>query len=86
MKLLKLSKPNCLPCVHLSNHLDECGVEYEDVNLLVNPEVAMEYGVMSNPVLILLDDEGKEVDRVLGFSLEDTTKVDLLLTKLKGEN
>lgn len=84
MKLMKLSKPGCLPCVHLTNHLEQCGVEYEEVNLMVNPEVAMEYSVMGNPVLLLLDDDGKELDRVLGFNLEDTSKVDLLLTKFKG--
>lgn len=84
MKLLKLGKPGCLPCVQLSGFLDELGVNYEDINMLNEPDYAVKYNVMSNPVLILLDDEGKEVERVLGFNLENTDKFGSLLTKFKG--
>lgn len=68
MKLLKLEKYNCNPCTMVENFLQDQSVEYDKVNIEDSPEVAMQYGVMGVPVTLLLDDNGLEVDRVVGFN------------------
>ncbi|MFK3936536.1 thioredoxin family protein [Alkalihalobacillus sp. NPDC078783] len=67
MKLIKLASPNCRPCEMVDNYLKDKEVEYETVLLTDYPEVAAKYEVMSTPVTILLDTEGEEVSRSIGF-------------------
>ncbi len=67
MRLIKLEKYNCPSCEMVSNFLNNVNVEYTAINVEDNPEVAGEYGVMGVPVTILLDNEGNEVQRVIGF-------------------
>ncbi|QQO41078.1 thioredoxin [Bacillus phage 015DV002] len=71
MKLVKLEKHNCTGCELVENFLVNEAVPYDKVNVEENPEVAAEYGVMSVPVLILLDDEGKELQRSVGFKPDE---------------
>jgi thioredoxin 1 len=68
MKLLKLYQPNCRPCVFVENFLQDRGVEYQSINVQEEPEAAVEFGIMSTPVVVLCDDEGKEVKRSSGFN------------------
>lgn len=65
--LLKLEKYRCKFCDDMSKFLDGEGVEYTAVNIEDHPEVASQYGVMTAPVLILLDENEEVVDRVDGF-------------------
>ena len=68
MKLVKLFKNNCDPCERVSNYLNDKGVEpNEQHNIMEDMDSAIKYGVMSVPVLILLDEEGNEVQRSIGF-------------------
>ena len=68
MKLVKLFKNQCNPCEMVSNYLKDNGVEpHEQHNIMEDMNSAIKYGVMSVPVLILLDDEGNEVQRSTGF-------------------
>ncbi|MGV3093626.1 thioredoxin family protein [Streptococcus pluranimalium] len=71
MELVKLEKHNCTGCELVENFLVDEGVSYDKVNVEDNPEVAAEYGVMSVPVLILLDDNGNEVQRSVGFKPDE---------------
>lgn len=81
-KLIKLGKPGCTPCTQLDNHLNDLGVEFESVNILENIDVAVKYGVMSTPVLILEDDNGNELDRVMGFNPSNKEPVNELVSQL----
>lgn len=67
MKLIKLEQPSCNPCQLVSNYLKEKGIEFEAIDVTVRPEVAAEYGVMGVPVTILLNGEGSELKRSIGF-------------------
>ncbi len=64
--------PWCSPCRMIGPIVDELAGEYEGkikvgkVNVDENREIAIEYGVMSIPTLIVFKD-GKAVDRVVGF-------------------
>ena len=64
--------PWCSPCRMIGPIVDELAGEYlgkikvGKVNVDENREIAIEYGVMSIPTLIVFKD-GKAVDRVVGF-------------------
>ena len=80
MKILKLEQPNCNPCKMVSNFLNDNGVEYDVVDVSENPEVASQYGIMSVPVTILLNEEGKEVVRSNGFK---PNELEVIASKVK---
>lgn len=65
-QLIKLEQPNCRPCSMVSEFLVNNGVTYTTYDVTEKPEKAAEYGVMSVPVTILLDDNGKELQRSIG--------------------
>ncbi len=71
--------PWCSPCRMIAPIIDEIAAEYYGkvkvgkVNVDENREIAMEYGVMSIPTLIVFKD-GKAVDRVVGFKSKNDLK------------
>lgn len=68
MNLVKIYKDGCVPCVRVSNFLQDQGVDYVDINVMKEPEKAMAYNIgFSVPVLILMDGE-EEVKRVSGYN------------------
>lgn len=66
-KLVKYEKDNCQPCALVSQFLDNKGITYERINVFENPDQAIAAGIMSVPVTILLDDNGKKVGESIGF-------------------
>lgn len=66
-KLIKFEQNLCAPCQMVSQFLDSKNVDYDVINVENNPDIAGEYGIMSVPVTILLDDNGNEVRRSQGF-------------------
>jgi thioredoxin 1 len=79
LKLIKFEQPNCNPCKLVSNYLDSKSVEYERINVVDEPEKASEFGIMGVPVIILLDDSGNEVKRLVGFKVSE---LDELISQL----
>lgn len=74
MKLIKFKQTNCTPCNILDDTLKREGFEVDKtINLTTgtSEEVALadSYNIMSTPVLLLIDDEGNEIDRVRGIEL-----------------
>lgn len=67
-KIIKLEQQNCQPCIMVSQFLDEKGVQYERVDVSLDPDTASQYRVMGVPVTILLDNEGNEIKRSVGFN------------------
>ena len=68
MKLLKFGAPWCKPCQALDKTLESANlwIEIEKVDIAQRPECAAEYRVRSVPTLVLLDDDGAEIDRRQG--------------------
>lgn len=73
----------CMPCKMLSPIVDEVAQEMQDVtvgkvNIDEQQELAMQFGIMSIPTLVALQD-GKEVKRSVGFiskqGMKDLLKV-----------
>ncbi|MBU7007893.1 thioredoxin [Phosphitispora fastidiosa] len=71
--------PWCSPCRMIGPIVDELAGEYQGkikvgkVNVDENREIAIEYGVMSIPTLIVFK-AGKAVDRVVGFKSKNDLK------------
>ncbi len=64
----------------VSNYLNEVGVKYETVDVTQKPEVATQFEVMGVPVTILLNEQGEEVKRSIGFK---PNELDELLKELR---
>lgn len=68
MKLLKFGADWCRPCQALDAELDKCKAQFDlvRVNVEVDTGAARLHQVRSVPVLILLDDQDREVGRLAG--------------------
>lgn len=75
MKALKFYATWCAPCKALTQIIEGAGdritVPIEEVDIDNNMDLALEYGVRSVPVMVLLDDAGKEIKRQNGVMMED---------------
>ena len=72
-KLLKFSASWCQPCKALAANMKyvEFGdVQYEDVDIDENMELAKKYGIRGVPTLVLLEDD-VEVKRTSGVLMAD---------------
>ena len=71
----------CSPCVQAKRHIKAIGAEdkvaYIDVE--ENEALVAEYKIKNLPTFILLDFDGKEVERFVGF---DKVKIDKMLEKV----
>ncbi|QHF58019.1 prophage-derived thioredoxin-like protein [Bacillus subtilis] len=64
----------------VSYYLEQADIQFEIVDVTQEPEVASRFGVMGVPVTILLNDQGEEVNRSVGFK---PNELDELLKELR---
>jgi len=76
MKLLKFEASWCGPCKAMDHILDlmELNMEVEKINIDHNVQLAQDNDIKSVPTVILIDDKGKEVDRLIGLKTLDELK------------
>ena len=76
MKILKFSADWCHPCKKLTETLDQMVLPYvvDSKDIDAYPGLASDYSVRSVPTMILVDDEGKELSRLVG----PRTKADIM--------
>lgn len=67
-KLIVITKPDCAGCGSVKNFLNAKEIEFETIDGYENTDVLVKYGIMSFPVTILLDENGDEIERVIGFN------------------
>lgn len=79
-KLIKFEKDNCKPCEMVSDYLSSKNVEFEAINAYDNPMKASKMKVRSVPTLMLLDNEGNETKRIVGYNPQE---IDQLIEELK---
>lgn len=79
-RLLKFEKPiGCVPCTMVQNFLNEKGIAADRINPFENPELAGNFNIGSVPTLILLDEDGNEVMRSVGYVQEDLDQLHSIL-------
>ena len=77
MKLLKFSATWCGPCKMQATEFKEnpLDIEVEEINIDTNEnELISKYNVRSIPTMVLVDDEGNELSRWIGFTKSDIIK------------
>lgn len=67
MKILKFYADFCSPCRTLTTILDSFNFPITAVNIQLEPEMALKYGVRKIPTLVFIDDEGNELARESGL-------------------
>jgi len=67
-KILRFTASWCQPCKNLAKQLEEIdtGLPIEVIDIDVDTELALDYGIRSVPTLIILD-ENVEVKRMTGL-------------------
>ena len=68
MRLLKFSAEWCQPCKMLAKTLEGVNVPYTISNIDIDdsPNLAADYKVRGVPTMVLVDDNDKEVGRLVG--------------------
>jgi glutaredoxin len=67
-KLIKFSRIGCVPCKALEGYLDSKNVSYQEFDVEEDIKETVKYGVSGVPTLILLDDNGEVLDRIVGYT------------------
>lgn len=75
MKIVKVEKDNCPACDNVGVFLDNQGISYDKVDVYKDPSIAMELGLMTVPIVVLKDKDGKIVDHAIGFNEEALSKI-----------
>lgn len=75
-RILRFTASWCGPCKSLAKTLEEVnsGVPIEVIDIDVNPELAMDFGVRSVPTLVMLE-ENVEVKRTVGAKQKSELEV-----------
>ena len=79
--ILQASASWCSPCGQAKRHIKAIGAEDKVVYIDVeeNEALVSEYKIKNLPTFILLDFDGKEVERFVGF---DKVKIDKMIEKV----
>ncbi|PGU82111.1 MULTISPECIES: thioredoxin family protein [Bacillus] len=80
LKLIKFKQDSCTPCKMLDEQLEKLGVQVDEVRNLTTGDdetfmLAGEFGIEKTPVLLLLDDNGNEIDRHKGVGMTGVSRV-----------
>ena len=66
MKAVRMTASWCQPCKSLARSLDLQGIKIEAVDIDENREMAIKYNIRGVPTILILDDNGAEVERIVG--------------------
>lgn len=69
MKVIRFTATWCAPCKMVAEALNnlETNVPVEVIDIDENEELARSYNIRSVPTLVKLDEDGNEVDRLVGM-------------------
>ena len=68
MKILRFTASWCQPCKALAMNLEEANLQMpiEVIDIDVQSEIAVEYGIRGVPTLVLMDEHNNVVKRLVG--------------------
>lgn len=66
MKAVRMTASWCRPCKSLARTLVQQGINIEAVDIDENTEMAVKYNIRGVPTILILEDDGTEVDRYVG--------------------
>lgn len=74
-RVLRFTASWCQPCKMMATMLDDIkpNMPFEVVDIDVNPEIAMDFGIRSVPTLVMMD-EMVEVKRMTGVKTKEKLK------------
>lgn len=76
IKLIKFEQSNCAPCAAMDMFFKAQEFDsYERVNPFDDPHLAVKYDIGSVPTLILVDENGNEIARSVGFNPPEIEKL-----------
>lgn len=67
-QILKFSRVGCTPCKIMTNYLQDKGVDYKELDVEEDAQLAVQYGISGVPTLLLVDEHGEVLERVVGFN------------------
>lgn len=75
-KILKFYAEWCGPCKMLTKTLEgrDLGVPLEEIDIDVNSELTVKYGIRGVPTMVYVNDSGEEISRIVGMTSFDTIK------------
>ncbi len=75
-KIVRFTASWCAPCKMLAKNLEEANLQFpiEVVDIDVNSDTAIEYGVRGIPTLIMFDDDGNVSKRTTGLQSVEALK------------
>lgn len=75
MKLLKFSMIGCLPCNELQQIFDRASdkiyIDVQNIDIDEDTETSLKYNIRGVPTLILVDNGGNEIKRIVGMVTEE---------------
>lgn len=73
MKIIKFETKSCTPCKMVDMMMNSLNLSADErVDIAENEELRNRYDIMQAPTLMLIDEDGREIDRVLGINEELT--------------
>lgn len=75
MRIIKFEANSCHPCSAVGELLSKNKIEHERYNIADNVGEFVKFKVRSVPTVIRLNEEGEEIDRVVGFKPEEILKI-----------
>lgn len=83
VEILKFYGDWCAPCRTLTTLLDSENFPITAINVDLKPEKSIEFKVRNVPTLVFVDEEGKELDRIVGMTTVKAVKN--ILNELQGD-
>ncbi|ALA07756.1 hypothetical protein BC01_177 [Bacillus phage BC01] len=82
MKVIKFENEGCKPCEAVQEFLEREGVKFKAIDAFKEPREAAKHDIGGVPTVLVLDDEGNELKRSVGFK---PAELEEIVELLEGE-